>query len=209
MAGRMADTPHLNTEVIDPAADLTAEAAQAFEQVADHGAHHAAEAHSAGLPHLDPEWFASQIFWLIATCAVLYFFMATIIVPRIRDVIENRASRISHDLDRAEQFRSEADAARATFERDLKQSKDKAHTLIEEAQASVKAKVAKAHAEQDKKLAEQFAKAEKKIDKSVSDANAQLAPVIGDVVQTIVKTLTNREADDARVAKLVSEKLAG
>lgn len=168
----------------------------------------AAESGKAGLPHLDPEWFSTQIFWLVVTCAVLYFFMARLIVPRIRDVIENRASRISHDLDRAEQFRTEAESARTAFEHDLAQSKDKAHGLIEEAQANIKLHVAKSHADQDKKLSTQFAEAEKQIEGSIATANEKLAPVIGDVVQTIVKTLTNRDADAKRVEKLVAEKLA-
>ncbi len=161
-----------------------------------------------GLPHLDTMWFSSQIFWLIVTCAVLYFFMARYIVPRIRDVIENRATRISHDIDRAEQYQSEAEAARIAFEADLADAKKKASSMIEEAAASIKKNVVDANAKQDATLAKQFAEADAKIASAVASANEQIAPVVSDVVQTIVKTLTHKEADSKRIAALVNEKLA-
>ena len=41
----------------------------------------------SSMPQLNPEFFASQIFWLIISFAILYIVMAKFALPKIADVI--------------------------------------------------------------------------------------------------------------------------
>ena len=74
------------------------------------------EGKSGGLPQLNPADFAPQLIWLAITFAVLYFILARVALPRIGEVIEERRDRVQRDLDSAERFKKETDAALAAYE---------------------------------------------------------------------------------------------
>ena len=52
-----------------------------------------------GMPQLNTEYWASQIFWLILIFAILYLIIWKIFLPKITYSIENRKSRLVNDLD--------------------------------------------------------------------------------------------------------------
>ena len=52
----------------------------------------------AGMPQLNPEFWASQIFWLILIFSILYLIIWKVFLPKITYSIENRKSKIVNDL---------------------------------------------------------------------------------------------------------------
>ena len=52
---------------------------------------HSAE--SGGMPQLDPEFWFSQIFWLIITFGILYLVLSKIILQKISENLEARKSQ--------------------------------------------------------------------------------------------------------------------
>ena len=55
--------------------------------LAIHGDLYAAE---AGMPQLDPKYWASQAFWLILVFTILYISIAKFYLPKIKNNLENR-----------------------------------------------------------------------------------------------------------------------
>jgi len=51
-----------------------------------------------GMPQLNTEFWASQIFWLILIFSILYLIIWKIFLPKITNSIENRKLRIVNDL---------------------------------------------------------------------------------------------------------------
>jgi F-type H+-transporting ATPase subunit b len=157
----------------------------------------------AGMPQLNVDTFASQIFWLVVTFAFLYLLLGRSILPRIHTVMESRQNKITHDIDRAEQLRNEAEEARETYERALKESRSKAQALISESAALMDKSSAARHAELDKKLEKQLADAESGIASAKTDALAKLAPVSKELTQQIVEKLTGQKLQAAEVGAVV------
>ena len=62
-----------------------------------------------GMPQLNPEFWASQIFWLILIFSILYIIIWKIFLPKITDSIENRKSRIVNDLNEAQKLKENAE----------------------------------------------------------------------------------------------------
>lgn len=160
-------------------------------------------AEKSGMPQLDIAWFSSQIFWLIVTFAFLYLLLSRSVLPRIHTVMESRQNKITHDIDRAEQLRNEAEEARETYERALKDSRAKAQSLITESAALMEKSSNARHAELDKKLNKQLAEAEAGIATAKSDALAKLAPVSKELTQHIVEKLTGQKLNEKEVATVV------
>lgn len=157
----------------------------------------------SGMPQLDIDWFSSQIFWLIVTFAFLYLLLSRSVLPRIHTVMESRQNKITHDIDRAEQLRNEAEEARETYERALKDSRAKAQSLITESAALMEKSSNARHAELDKKLDKQLSDAEAGIAAAKSDALAKLAPVSKELTQHIVEKLTGQKLNEKEVAAVV------
>ena len=68
-----------------------------------------ADGSETGMPQLNPEFWASQIFWLILIFSSLYLIIWKIFLPRITYSIENRKSRVVTDLDEAQKLKENAE----------------------------------------------------------------------------------------------------
>ena len=55
----------------------------------------------AGMPQLDPTYWASQIFWLILIFSILYISISKLYLPKIKDNLETRENKIKGDLESA------------------------------------------------------------------------------------------------------------
>ena len=50
------------------------------------------------MPQLDPEFWISQIFWLVLTFGVLYIVLSKLILPKISANLELRKSQIQENI---------------------------------------------------------------------------------------------------------------
>ena len=48
----------------------------------------------AGMPQLNPKYWASQSFWLILVFTILYISIAKFYLPKIKNNLDNRENRI-------------------------------------------------------------------------------------------------------------------
>ena len=46
------------------------------------------------MPQLDPEFFVSQLFWLVVTFSFLFLFLWKVSLPRIGFILEKRENKI-------------------------------------------------------------------------------------------------------------------
>ena len=79
----------------------------------------------AGMPQLDPEFWASQIFWLILIFSSLYLIIWKIFLPKIAYSIENRKSRVVNDLDEAQKLKENAEKKLDEYNKIIEESKKK------------------------------------------------------------------------------------
>ena len=120
-------------------------------------------AENGGMPQLDPEFWFSQIFWLVITFGILYLVLSKIILPKISDNLENRKSQVLENLELAEKQRNESEAKLKEFDNIILKSKIEAKNLFNESR---------------KKLLDDInskrQKLEKEIDKEVKIVEAEI-----------------------------------
>ena len=86
----------------------------------------------AGMPQLDPEFWFSQIFWLVVTFGILYLVLSKLILPKISDNLEARKSQVLENLELAEKQRNESEAKLKEFDNIILKSKIDAKNLFNE-----------------------------------------------------------------------------
>lgn len=82
------------------------------------------------MPQFDITTFSSQIFWFAICFFVLYFFLSKILLPRIREIVENRKNVIDSDLTDAR-----------TLESEIAALKNKSADMMREAELSYRKKI--------------------------------------------------------------------
>ena len=130
------------------------------------------------MPQLNPEFFVTQLFWLVVTFSFLLVFLWRISLPRIGNVLEKRERKISEDLTTAKELQNEAEKIQDTIESQLKQArtdssdmmKSSAHTFQDKAQIEL----TKLDKELDAKIEQSSATIEKSKNKSVLQIQNQI-----------------------------------
>ena len=63
----------------------------------------------AGMPQLDPTYWASQGLWLILIFTILYISISKFYLPKIKDNLDNRENKIKEDLENANKFKEQSE----------------------------------------------------------------------------------------------------
>ena len=159
------------------------------------------------MPQFDPSSFASQIFWLVLVFGLLYFLMTRIALPRIADVIDERARRIEDDLDQAARLKEDAEAILSAYEKALADAHAQGRTILQEAQAAA----AKAAAERERAFAETMrvktAEAEQRIGDARTAAAATAREVATATVQVLIQKVSGVSVDEVAAKKAVEDVL--
>ena len=58
------------------------------------------------MPQLNPEFYLSQVFWLVITFSFLLIFLWRISLPRISTVLEKREDKINNDIQKAKNLQT-------------------------------------------------------------------------------------------------------
>lgn len=155
------------------------------------------------MPQLNPLDWGPQLVWLAITFGVLYLLMVWIALPRIGNVIERRAAHIAGDLQAADKFRRETEEAIAAYEQALAEAKQKAHAIVEDGRARLKAETDAERAKLEKVLAVKSAEAEARIEKAKAAAMKDVNAVAAEVAADIVRELTGTAAPKDDIEKAV------
>ena len=148
-----------------------------------------------GMPQLNPEFWASQIFWLILIFSGLYIVIWKIFLPKVTDSIENRKSRIINDLNETQKLKENAEKKLREYNKIIEDTKKEAKKIIEDnkkkLENDIKNKKQKFNEEIEKELmsAEKEIKSLKKL--SISSINKIAAEVSSEVIKQLVGTSVN------------------
>ncbi|MBC7521067.1 MAG: hypothetical protein H7268_08255 [Sandarakinorhabdus sp.] len=93
------------------------------------------------MPQFNPADWLSQIAWLAAIFAFLYFAVVRPTLPKVGRVIDERESRVAGDLDAAEIAKREADAIRTRYDEGMAAAREAAQAAVASSQADAAQKV--------------------------------------------------------------------
>ena len=84
----------------------------------------------AGMPQLDPTYWASQSFWLILIFITLYLALSNLFIPKIKNNIDNRENKIKNDLDEAQKLKNLAEKKFKEYEFSIENAKKEVQKII-------------------------------------------------------------------------------
>ena len=155
------------------------------------------------MPQLNPEFFASQLFWLVITFVFLFIFLWRVSLPRISSVLEKRENKINNDIKAAKQLQAEAQEIQTKIDQQLREAKSKSDQLIKNAliefQNHSNNELTKLDSELDEKIEHSSNQIEKKKNDSIKIINDQ----IYDITKLTLSKISNLKVNDEEIKKTV------
>ena len=149
------------------------------------------------MPQLNPEFFVTQLFWLVVTFSFLLVFLWRVSLPRIGSALEKRERKISEDLTTAKELQNEAEKIQDTIENQLKQARTDASEMIKSSSLTLQDKAQKELTKLDKELDAKIEESSAIIDKSKNESVLQIQNQINEITKlTLSKIATFDVSDD-------------
>ena len=156
------------------------------------------------MPQLNPEFFVSQLFWLVVTFSFLFVFLWRVSLPRISNVLEKRERKINEDLSTAKELQVEASKIQETIENQLKQARADASEMIKSSSISLQDKTQVELNKLDKELEVKIDESAKAIDKSKSETVSQIQEQIHEITKLTLSKVATFNVSDDEIKKAVS-----
>ena len=162
-------------------------------------------AESGGMPQLNPEFWISQIFWLILTFGILYVVLSKLILPKISANLELRKSQIQENIEAAEKQRQNSEAKLKEYEDIVLKSKLEAQNIFKEAREKVIKDINAKKETLDKQISEEIKKAEQEISLLKKGAPLKINKIAIDTSSELVKKLIGAEVNNSSISAIVDD----
>ena len=159
----------------------------------------------AGMPQLNPEFWISQIFWLVAIFATLYLIISKIFLPKITYSIENRKSRIINDLDEAQKLKEKAEGKLNEYNLIIENSKKEAKKIIEDNKKKLDKDIEKKKKHFDGEIEKELEATEKEIKDLKKNSLPSITEVAAKTSAEIMREVINIEVNESNVLAIVND----
>ena len=157
------------------------------------------------MPQLNPEFFVSQLFWLVVTFSFLFVFLWRVSLPRIGNVLEKRERKVNDDLATAKELQEEASKIQETIEDQLRQAKFDASEMIKASSNSMQEKAEAELSKLDKELDFKIEESTKEIEKSKSQSVSQIQDQIHEITKLTLSKVASFNASDDEIKNEVAK----
>ena len=148
-----------------------------------------------GMPQLNPEFWASQIFWLILIFSSLYIIIWKIFLPKITDSIENRKSRVIGDLNETQKLKENAEKKLGEYNKIIEDTKKDAKRIIENSKKKLENDINNKKQKFNEEIEKELMTIEKEIKSlkksSISNINRIAVEISSEIIKQIVETKVN------------------
>ncbi|MDB3969190.1 F0F1 ATP synthase subunit B [Candidatus Pelagibacter ubique] len=162
-------------------------------------------AESGGMPQLNPEFWVSQIFWLIITFGILYVVLSKLILPKISANLETRKSQILENIEAAEKQREESEQKIEEYEKIVQSSKNEAKNYFKQAREKVLKDISVKKEILEKELDEEVNKAEIEIKTFRDNAPEKIKKIAVETSSDLLQELIGAEVNSSSISAIVED----
>ena len=156
------------------------------------------------MPQLNPEFFVSQLFWLVVTFTFLLIFLWRISLPRIGSVLEKREKKINDDIAAAKELQEKAEAIQKILEGKLRNARTETAEMIKTTSINLQEKTAKELIKLDKNLDKKIHDSANDSEKNKSDSLNEIHDQIYEITKLIFYKITNFKVSNLDVKDAVT-----
>ena len=160
---------------------------------------------SGGMPQLNPEFWISQIVWLVLTFGFLYIVLSKLILPKISDNLESRKSQILENIETAELQRKESEKKIKEFEKIILESKLKAKNHFNEVRLKTLEDISNKRIVLEKDIDKEISAAEEEINNLKINSSEKIKNIAIETSNELIKQLIGEQVNNSSISAIVEE----
>tara|TARA_B100001250_G_scaffold121801_1_gene103357 strand:- start:110 stop:700 length:591 start_codon:yes stop_codon:yes gene_type:complete len=160
---------------------------------------------SGGMPQLNPEFWVSQIVWLVLTFGVLYIVLSKLILPKISNNLESRKSQILENIETAENQRKESEKKLKEFEKIILESKLESKNYFNEARQKILDDINNKRLALEKDIDEEISATEQEVNNLKISSDKKIRDIAVETSSELIKQLIGEEANSSSISAIVEE----
>ena len=160
---------------------------------------------SGGMPQLNPEFWVSQIVWLVLTFGLLYIILSKLILPKISSNLETRKSQILENIETAEAQREESENKLKDFEKIILECKIEAKNHFNEVRQKILEDISNKRVTLEKDIDNEISAAEEEINNLKLNSKEKIKNIAVETSSELIKQLIGEEANKSSITAIVDE----
>jgi len=165
----------------------------------------AQSAEGGGMPQLNPEFWISQVFWLVLTFGILYVVLSKLVLPKISDNLENRKSQILENIEIAEKQREESEDKIKQFEKTILESKIEAKNYFNDRRQKVLEGINKKRIALEKDIDDEISAVEEEINKLKNTSDEKIIKIAIETSSDLINQLIGEEVNNSSISAIVED----
>ena len=159
----------------------------------------------AGMPQLDPTYWASQAFWLILIFTALYLALSNLFIPKIQDNIDGRENKIKNDLDEAQKLKNLAEKKLKEYELSIENTKKEVQKIIFESKNELSSQIQGKKKEFEKEIKNEIKVAEKEIEDLKRESLKSISIISEEVTLRVIEQISGEPMNQSSVKAAILE----
>ena len=159
----------------------------------------------AGMPQLDPTYWASQAFWLILVFTVLYISIARFYLPKIKNNLDDRENKIKEDLDSANKFKELSELKLNEYKKILENSKKEVIKINIETKNKLDKDIKAKKDIMEKEIENEITKAQKDIAELKKNSILDIQNISKDIASNIIENISGDKLNESSISAVVED----
>ena len=159
----------------------------------------------AGMPQLNPEYWASQAFWLILVFTILYISISKFYLPKIKNNLEDRENKIKKDIDDANKFKELSETRLKEYERILENAKREVIKIHLESKNTLDKDIHKKKETIEKEIEKEISKAQKEIIELKKNSISEIQKISESIAASIIENISGDKLNESSIKATVED----
>ena len=159
----------------------------------------------AGMPQLDPKYWASQAFWLILVFIILYVSLSKFYLPKIKSNLDNRENKIKEDLENANKFKEQSEAKLKEYGLILDKAKKEVNKIHFDSKTALDKDIQSKKEVIEKEIEKEILKAQKEISELKKNSISSIQNISENITANIIENISGDKLNESSVKSAVEE----
>ena len=159
----------------------------------------------AGMPQLDPTYWASQAFWLILVFTILYISIAKFYLPKIKNNLDDRDNKIKEDLDAANKFKDLSELKLKEYEKILENSKKEVTKIYFDSKSKLDKDIQAKKDVMEKEIVIEITKAQEQIVELKKNSISDIQNISKDIASNIIENISGDKLNESSIKAAVED----
>jgi len=159
----------------------------------------------AGMPQLDPTYWASQAFWLVLIFAILYISISKFYLPKIKDNLDNRENKIKEDLENASKFKEQSETKLKEYKIILENAKKEVIKIHFESKNILDKDINSKKIAIEKEIEKEISKATKEIIEFKKNSLSSIQKISENIASDIIENISGDKLNESSVKAVVED----